>query len=199
MADLLKQLESLGPGGSTLMDYAVYDACRLGFARAIFVVRPDIVERFAREILARYRRRFEVTTAIQRLDDLPGGFAVSPSRTKPWGTTHAVLAAREELDGPFVVLNADDFYGRAALAAVADALRNGSTEHAVVGYRLDATTSPVGGETKWPRGLTAARNACASNSPVAPMGAICTPARAAAAPVSCHRTCASTRTRPSRR
>jgi dTDP-glucose pyrophosphorylase len=140
-----KQLEPLGPGGATLMDYAVYDACRLGFARAVFVVNDDIVDRFTREILARYRSRLEVATAIQRLDDVPADFATPPSRTKPWGTTHAVLAARDELDGPFAVLNADDFYGRSALAAVAEALWSGSTHHALVGYRLDATMSPAGG------------------------------------------------------
>jgi NDP-sugar pyrophosphorylase family protein len=140
-----KQLEPVGPGGATLMDYAVYDAWRLGFARAVFVVREDIVDRFTREILARYRSRLDVVTAIQRLENVPSSFTVPPSRTKPWGTTHAVLAARAELAGPFAVLNADDFYGRAALAAVAGALTADATHHAVVAYRLDATSSPAGG------------------------------------------------------
>jgi hypothetical protein len=143
-----KQLEPLGPGGATLMDYAVYDAWRLRFTRAVFVVRADIADRFEREISGRYRVHLDVATVIQRLDDLPRGFVAPAQRTKPWGTTHAVLAARHELQGPFAVLNADDFYGRPALAAVALALRNPETDprrHAVVGYRLDATTSPAGG------------------------------------------------------
>lgn len=144
----LKQLDQLGPGGATLMDYAVFDGWRAGFSRVLFIIRPEMAEAFDATVGTRYRARLEVTTALQRLDDLPAPFGVPAGRTRPWGTTHAVLAARAALDGPFAVLNADDFYGRGALAAVAEFLRAqpaGATTHAVVGYRLEATASPAGG------------------------------------------------------
>lgn len=144
----LKQLDPLGPGGSTLMDYSVYDAWRAGFHRVLFVIRPDIAEAFARTIGDRYRSRLEVATAHQRLDIMPDGAALPAGRTRPWGTTQAVLAAAPQLHGPFAVLNADDLYGRQSLQAVADFLRHfpsGSRHHAVVGYRLEATASPAGG------------------------------------------------------
>lgn len=144
----LKQLDPLGPGGSTLMDYSVYDAWRAGFDRVLFVIRPDIAEAFARTIGDRYRSRLEIATAHQRLDAMPGGTPLPAGRTRPWGTTQAVLAAGPELHGPFAVLNADDFYGRQSLQVVAEFLRRsppGSLHHAVVGYRLEATASPAGG------------------------------------------------------
>lgn len=144
----LKQLDPLGPGGATLMDYSVYDAWRAGFGRVVFVIRPDIAAEFAATISDRYRSRLEVATAHQRLDALPAGVALPAARTRPWGTTQAVLAAAPQLLGPFAVLNADDFYGRQSLQAVADFLRRTSLDsrcHAVVGYRLDATASPAGG------------------------------------------------------
>jgi NDP-sugar pyrophosphorylase family protein len=144
----LKQLAPLGPGGATLMDYSVYDAWRLGFRRAVFVIRPEITEAFEASIGERYRSRLEIATAFQRLEDLPGDRKPPPGRTKPWGTTQAVLAAWEAVGGPFVVLNSDDFYGRAALETVAGFLRKtpgDANRHAVVGYRLESTASPAGG------------------------------------------------------
>ena len=144
----LKQLDPLGPGGATLMDYAVFDAWRAGFSRAVFVIRPEIATAFGETMENRYRSRLEIATAHQRLDALPAGHSAPTDRTRPWGTTQAVLAAAAEIRGPFAVLNADDFYGRRSLQAVADFLRAGSaesTQHAVVGYRLDATASPAGG------------------------------------------------------
>lgn len=144
----LKQLDPLGPGGATLMDYSVFDACRAGFSRAVFVIRPEIAPAFNEAMGNRYRARLEVATVHQRLDALPAGYPAPAGRTRPWGTTQAVLAAAAEIRGPFAVLNADDFYGRRSLQAVADFLRVGSAEsahHAVVGYRLDATASPAGG------------------------------------------------------
>lgn len=144
----LKQLDPLGPGGATLMDYSVYDAWRAGFTRAVFVIRPEIAAGFAELIGDRYLSRLQVTTAHQRLDALPGGIALPGGRTRPWGTTQAVLAAAPQLQGPFAVLNADDFYGRQSLRAVAEFLRRSpldSHHHSVVGYRLGATASPAGG------------------------------------------------------
>lgn len=143
----LKQLEPVGPGGATLMDYSVYDAERAGFDRVVFVIRPEMQEAFGQLILKRYANRIASAVVTQRLDDLPAGFDLPPDRTRPWGTGQAVLCARAEVPGSFAVLNADDFYGRDALAEVAAFLRTpGSPDAcAVVGYRLDQTASAEGG------------------------------------------------------
>ncbi len=143
-----KQLAALGPGGSTLMDYGLYDGWRAGFRRAVFVIRPELAELFERTIGQRYAGRMEVRVAFQRMEALPDGRRPPPGRERPWGTTHAVLAAAPFLAGAFAVLNADDFYGREAFAALADCLGSaayGPSEHAVIGYRLEATASPAGG------------------------------------------------------
>jgi MobA-like NTP transferase domain len=144
----LKQLDPLGPGGATLMDYSVFDAWRAGFGRVVFVIRPEMETAIRETIGDRYGSRIEVATAHQRIDRVPAGIAVPPGRARPWGTTQAVLCAADELHGPFAVLNADDFYGRQSIERVAGFLRNNpltSRHHAVVGYRLDATGSPAGG------------------------------------------------------
>jgi hypothetical protein len=143
-----KQLEPVGAGGATLMDYSVYDAAGAGFGRVVFVLRPDIAAEFEATRGRLYRRRLPVELALQRLEDLPAGFSPPAARPRPWGTAQAVWAARDRLDGPFAVLNADDFYGRAAIVAIAEFLRGvpaGAAEYAVVGYRLDGTMSPGGG------------------------------------------------------
>jgi hypothetical protein len=142
-----KQFDPIGPGGSTLMDYALFDAWRAGFRRAVFVLRPESVAEVMPGFSARYGSRFELAAAPQRLEDLPSGFGVPPDRTRPWGTTQAVLAAAPLLDGPFAVLNADDFYGRHAIDAIAGFLRAGHppAHHAVIGYPLELTASSEGG------------------------------------------------------
>lgn len=147
----LKQLDPLGPGGATLMDYSAFDAWRAGFSRVVFVIQPEIAVAFTETIGDRYRSRLAVATAHQRMDALPEGHEVPAGRTRPWGTAQAVLAAAGEVRGPFAVLNADDFYGRESLERVAGFLRDASPEgkhHAVVGYRLDATASPAGGVSR---------------------------------------------------
>jgi len=143
----LKQLEAVGPGGATLMDYAVFDAIRAGFGRVVFVVRPETAPAFEAEALPRFRPHVAVATALQRQDD-PPGTPVPPSRSTPWGTAHAVLATRDVVTTPFAVVNADDFYGRAAYAAVAAFLHtpaaDGAPAYALAGFRLDRTLSPSG-------------------------------------------------------
>lgn len=144
----LKQLDPLGPGGATLMDYAVYDGWRAGFGAVVFVIRPEMAEAFERQVGSRYRGRLPVRVAFQRAEALPPAFTVPAGRTRPWGTTQAVLAAREAVEGSFAVLNADDCYGRDAIAAAARFLAAtppDAPDHAVVGYRLDQTASPAGG------------------------------------------------------
>lgn len=144
----MKQLAAVGPEGATLMDYAVHDAWRAGFRRAVFVIRPDLEAAFERLIGQRYRGRLEVLTAHQRLDEVPTGVMPVPGRIRPWGTAQAVLAARSQVSGGFAVLNADDFYGRDALEQAANFL-HGTTAHggthAVIGYPMAQTSSPAGG------------------------------------------------------
>lgn len=127
------------------MDYSVLDGLRAGFTRAVFVVRRDIGDHFERSVAARYRAHVEVVTVFQDVDALPSGCAGPAGRQRPWGTAHAVLAARQAVTGPFAVLNADDLYGREALGQVAaflGAARPG--EHAVIGYQLGLAVSPSG-------------------------------------------------------
>ncbi len=122
----LKQLDEVGPSGETVMDYSVFDAMRAGFERVVFVIRKDIEETFKSVIGTRYADKIEVEYAFQDSSDLPAGFTLPEGRTKPWGTGHAVYAARKLLTGPFAVINADDFYGRDSYRKLAEYLRGAS-------------------------------------------------------------------------
>lgn len=141
-----KQLEPIGPGGATLMDYAVYDAVRAGFARVVLVLNPDLPRPDRDALEQRYKGHVEITSVLQRLDDVPHGRA--GGRTKPWGTAQAVLAARSAVTGPFAVVNADDFYGAESYRVVAQFLHEEASDDpatwAVTGYRLADTLSPHG-------------------------------------------------------
>ena len=146
----LKQVDPVGPSGETLMDYAVFDALRGGFDRVVFVIRRDFEADFRETIGRKYAGRVAVEYAFQALDDLPAGFAVPAGRSKPWGTAHAIRAARQVLQAPFAIINADDFYGREAFAFLGAFLRDSplSSAHrlhlAMVGYRLNQTLSEHG-------------------------------------------------------
>jgi len=141
----LKQLEPVGPSGEALLDYAVFDAVRAGVERVIFVIRREMEREFHENRGRRYTRNAEVVYAFQVLEDLPGGTTVPSGRTKPWGTAHAVYAARAAVRAPFVVINADDFYGPEGFALLAGFLaegRQGPPErYAMVAYRLRNTLS----------------------------------------------------------
>lgn len=147
----LKQMEAVGPQGETVMDYAVFDALQAGFDRVVFVIREAFAPSFRAQIGARYAGRVQVDYALQDLYDVPAGFTVPPDRTRPWGTAHAVLAARSLLDGPFAVVNADDFYGQDAYHQVAAHLRQAASTgsagaaHCMAGYRIAQTLSAHGG------------------------------------------------------
>lgn len=146
----IKQLEPFGPDGELLSDYTLRDAASAGAARAVFVINPDHEPAFLAHH-ARRRTRIDITYAHQRLDDLPGGATVPPGRTKPWGTTHAVLAARGLLEGPFTIVNADDYYGPEALGAAGRFLTDGPAvrpssvpNFASIAFPLAETLSPSG-------------------------------------------------------
>jgi hypothetical protein len=144
----LKQIDPMGPNGETVLDYSLHDAIRAGFGRVVFIIREDFAEAFRSGIGSRFAGRIEVDYAFQRLEDLPPGFSVPDGRQKPWGTAHAVRAAREVVDGHFAVINADDFYGRDAYQRAAvffDSLpETTSSAMAMVGYPLENTLSDHG-------------------------------------------------------
>lgn len=142
----LKQLDPVGPNGATLMDYSVFDARRAGFGKVVFVIRPDMEEAFRPFVSERYGSAIDVATAHQRREDIPAGVEAPVERTKPWGTGQAVLAAEPEVSGPFAVINADDFYGRAAYEGLAGFFATSKDDtFALVGYRLSDTLSESGG------------------------------------------------------
>ncbi|YCM45473.1 sugar phosphate nucleotidyltransferase [Verrucomicrobiaceae bacterium 227] len=145
----LKQMDPMGPHGETVLDYSVFDAIRAGFSKIIFVIREDFAEDFKKNVGDKFDRQVEVAYAFQSLNDLPEGYHVPAGRDKPWGTAHAVRAARHELDRPFSVINADDFYGADAYLQAANFLtsthpNNGKAHHALVGYHLVRTLSDHG-------------------------------------------------------
>ena len=119
----LKQIDPVGPTGEIVVDYSIFDARRAGFDKVVFVIRRDIEKDFREAIGRRIETQIAVDYAFQRLDDLPAGFSVPADRVKPWGTGHAILAARAAVKENFAAINADDFYGRASYAAIGDFLR----------------------------------------------------------------------------
>ena len=143
-----KQLEPLGPGGETMLDFAIHDALGAGFDRVVLVIQPAMHDVFARGVVERWRSRVPVQLVHQELDALPAGMALPASRRKPWGTGQAVLATAPAVNGSFAVVNGDDFYGREAykaLAAFFGAPLGGAVPvHAVVGFRLAETLSEAG-------------------------------------------------------
>ena len=140
----LKQMDAVGPGGEAIVDYSIYDALRAGFRRVVFVVRREIEAEFRQKVGARFEHVVEVGYVLQDLHQLPEGFHLPTGRTKPWGTTHAVLAAADAIGGPFAVINADDFYGAESYSLLATHLRGATGEHALVGYVLRRTLSEYG-------------------------------------------------------
>lgn len=126
-----KQLEPVGPGGATLMDYTVFDALRADVERVVFVVRPELLDAARRLLDPRYATRVAMSYALQSLDDLPAGRRAPAGRRKPWGTGHAVLCAASVVDGPFIVANADDFYGPTSLGTAVRFLRDPQSHEAV--------------------------------------------------------------------
>lgn len=149
-----KQTDAMGPAGETLLDYSVHDAKRAGFGRVVFIIRREGEAAFRERVVSRLEPHLRVDLVYQDLTDLPDGFACPGDRAKPWGTGHAVLAARHEVTEPFCVINADDFYGRDAFTRVGDFLRRGQDGTALrlcmAGYELRNTMSEFG---KVARGL----------------------------------------------
>ncbi len=145
----LKQMDPVGNYGQVIMDYSLYDARRAGFETAVFIIKREIENDFRHLIGDRIARVMEVRYAFQELCDLPAGYTVPEGRTKPWGTSHAVLAARNCIDAPFAVINADDYYGPEAFQQIYQYLTehpetNEGYEYAMVGYMLRNTLTENG-------------------------------------------------------
>jgi dTDP-glucose pyrophosphorylase len=143
----LKQLDPMGPNGETILDYSIRDAHTAGFKKVVFVIRKDFEDAFRTSVGDKCQDRIEVHYTFQQLDDLPAGFTVPAGRTKPWGTTHAIRAARDLISDPFAVINADDFYGADAyIRAIGflQSLADDSLSSAMVGYPIRNTLSPHG-------------------------------------------------------
>jgi NDP-sugar pyrophosphorylase family protein len=140
----LKQLDSVGPDGQTLMDYSIFDARRAGFGKVVFVIRADMFDRFQQTIGARFEKHFTVDYVFQDVNKLIPGFTVPEGRSKPWGTTHAILMAGNAIHEPFAVINADDFYGAESYRVLAEHLKSGTSNYAMVGFVLRNTLSEFG-------------------------------------------------------
>lgn len=154
----LKQMDGVGPGGETIMDYSIYDAIHAGFGKLVFVIRKSFTEEFKEKIVKKYEQKIPVELVFQELDNLPEGFAPHPDRVKPWGTNHAVMMGKSVINEPFAVINADDFYGRESFKVLADYLKqlDGKTNHyCMVGYRVGNTLSESG---------TVARGVCETDA-----------------------------------
>ena len=154
----LKQLDGMGPNGETIMDYSIYDAIQSGFGKIVFVIRKDFEDQFRNKILSKYEGHVPVELCFQSLEALPEGFSVPAGRTKPWGTNHAVMMARDIIKEPFAVINCDDFYNRDCFKVIGkflSELPEGSrNRYAMVGFRVGNTLSENG---------TVARGICSTD------------------------------------
>jgi hypothetical protein len=142
----MKQMESFGPDGETIMDYSIYDAIRAGFGKIVFVIREDFADQFKAVFEPKLKGRIDAEYVYQHLDAHLNGYPRKAERSKPWGTAHAVLCARDVINEPFAVINADDFYGRDAFIKAHAFLTGtcGENHYAIVGYALQQTLSDHG-------------------------------------------------------
>ncbi len=142
----LKQITAVDNFGHAIIDFSLYDAYRAGFRKVVFIIKHEIEDDFKAFIGRRIEKHFDVKYVFQQLDRLPAGYSVPAGREKPWGTAHAVLCAKDVVDGPFAVINADDFYGPTAYSALFDFLRQDrdAGEHAMVAYQLKKTVTEHG-------------------------------------------------------
>ena len=142
----IKQITPVDEHGHAIIDFSLYDAYRAGFRKVVFIIKHEIEEDFKAAVGRRMEKYFDVRYVFQQVDMLPEGYAVPPERKKPWGTAHAVLCAAQAIDGPFAVINADDFYGRGAFETIFRFLAEDrpENEHAMVAYLLRNTVTEHG-------------------------------------------------------
>ena len=144
----LKQVDGFGPNGETILDYSIYDAINAGFNKIVFVVREFFMDDFTEFFKGKFDEKVEVHYVTQELDKVPNGLFYNPEREKPWGTAHAVQVAREVINGPFAVINADDYYGKESFYTIMDFFRmnylHEREKYCLVGYKLINTLSRHG-------------------------------------------------------
>lgn len=145
-----KQLDVISEQGDIIMDYSLFDAHRAGFKRVAFIIKKDFEDVFKAHIEERASKVMETYYCYQELTDIPDGFEIPADRVKPWGTGHAVLAARDVIDAPFAVINADDYYGRTAFELIYDYLKNkaDASHNCMVGFMVENTLSENGGVSR---------------------------------------------------
>ncbi len=141
-----KQLDEVGPSGETIIDYSIFDAIRAGFGKIVFVIRRDIEDQVKERFVEKLSDKIEVDYVFQEITNLPEGVKVSPERSKPWGTSHAILVTESKIKEPFGVINADDFYGAESFKILRDFLVNDNNpnNYCIVGYKLGNTLSDHG-------------------------------------------------------
>jgi NDP-sugar pyrophosphorylase family protein len=151
----LKQIEPVGPNGEFIIDYSIYDAVRAGFNKVVFIIKEENYEIFKETIGARVEKQIKVEYAFQRQTDIPKGYDPG-DRTKPWGTSHAILSSKDKVKGDFIVLNADDFYGRDSFERAAKFFsEDHPNEYAIIGYKIKNTLTENGAVK---RGVCAAKD-----------------------------------------
>lgn len=142
----IKQMDSFGPSGETIIDYSIYDAIQSGFGKIVFIIRDDFAEAFKNIFEPKLKGKVEIDYVMQEMDSFTNDFKLSTERTKPWGTAHAVLCAKDAIREPFAVINADDFYGRDAFEKAAKFLKEEISPETwcIIGYQLSKTLSENG-------------------------------------------------------
>src|SRR5690606_37231242 len=142
----MKQTDGFGPNGETIIDYSIYDAIKAGFGKVVFIIREEFAENFKAIFEPKLRGKIETAYVFQTYDLKPFGIDIEIERAKPWGTAHATLAARDAVNEPFCVINADDFYGREAYQKMYDFLCNDAKDDtfSMIGFQIDNTLSEHG-------------------------------------------------------
>jgi len=140
----LKQLDAVGPSDETIIDFSVYDAIRAGYNKVVFIIREDFEKQFKEKISNKYKDKIEVEIVYQDLHDLPNSFNCPKDRSKPWGTGHAILAARNVVSESFAAINGDDFYGRESFKIISDHYSSVNSGFAMAAFQLDKTLSDYG-------------------------------------------------------
>lgn len=146
----LKQMEPVTDAGEIILDFAVYDAYRAGFDKVIFIIKKEMEDDFVKRVVNPMKKYLDVRYVFQDINDLPEGYSLPEGREKPWGTCHAVMAAKDLIDGPFAVINADDYYGRDAFRKVREFLQSNNADNSccMAGYYIENTLSEQGAVTR---------------------------------------------------
>lgn len=142
----LKQIEPIGPNGEFLIDYSIYDAIKAGFNKVVFIIKEENYDIFRKTIGKRVEDKIKTEYVFQNIDNLPNGYRVPNGREKPWGTAHAILCAKNNINGPFAIINADDLYGTDAYFVASNFLRNVKEDnnYCIVGYKVKNTLTEYG-------------------------------------------------------